>query len=120
MPVKIKRIYDPPAMDDGLRVLVDRLWPRGIKKSEARVDLWLRDIAPSSELRKWFGHREDRWEEFRKRYFNELEEKKDLLGIIVEKSVSGDITLLYSAKNTVFNNAIVLKEYIEKHMLEER
>lgn len=111
--VKVKRIYDPPSSDDGKRILVDRLWPRGLKKDQARIDEWLKDIAPSNELRKWFSHDPERWGEFRERYKKELKDKSDLIGKIRGESKEGKVTLLFSAKGKEHNNAIVLKEVIE-------
>ena len=113
MAIKVKRIYEQPSEDDGFRILVDRLWPRGISKDKANVDLWLKDIAPSTELRKWFDHKEERWDKFKKRYFGELEKKTALLDTIIGKVRKGSVTLLYSAKNDTFNNAVALVEYIE-------
>jgi uncharacterized protein YeaO (DUF488 family) len=110
--VKIRRIYDTPDKRDGKRVLVDRLWPRGIKKEDAAVDLWLREIAPSNELRKWFGHDPERWQEFRRRYRKELEEKADMVRELRNEARKGTVTLLYSAKDTEHNNAVVLRELI--------
>ena len=110
--IKVRRIYDPPGRRDGKRILVDRLWPRGVKKENAAVDLWLREIAPSNKLRKWFGHDPDRWPEFRRRYRRELEEKADLVRELSSAARKGTITLLYSAKDTEHNNALVLKEVI--------
>jgi uncharacterized protein YeaO (DUF488 family) len=110
--IKLKRVYDPPDRRDGKRVLVDRLWPRGITKEDAAVDLWLREIAPSNELRKWFGHDPGRWQEFRKRYRTELEEKADLVHELSNAARKGTVTLLYSAKDTEHNNAVVLRELI--------
>ncbi len=112
--LKVRRIYDKPCPDDGFRILVDRLWPRGKSKETTRVDLWLKDIAPSNELRKWFAHAGEKWEEFKRKYHEELAHKKDLTSVIVEKSVEGDVTLLYAAKDEIFNNAMALKEYIEE------
>ncbi len=113
--ISIKRIYEPAKPDDGFRVLVDRLWPRGLSKDKARLDLWLKDIAPSDKLRKWFGHDPARWGEFRKRYGNELEGKEDLLRTLAGKAESGKVTLLYGAKDTEHNQAIVLKEHLEEY-----
>lgn len=110
--IKLKRVYDPYADSDGKRILVDRLWPRGIKKEDARMDLWLKDIAPSNELRKWFGHDPGRWQEFRRRYREELKEKSDLVRELRKAASKGTVTLLYSAKDTEHNNAVVLKEVI--------
>ena len=112
--IKIKRIYDAPTPDDGFRILVDRLWPRGVSKEKAKVDLWLKEIAPSNELRKWYGHDPKKWAEFRKRYFSNLDTKRELVNQIVQKTKEGDVTLLYSSKEEKINNAVALKEYIEK------
>ena len=112
--IKIKRIYDAPKPDDGVRILVDRLWPRGLSKEKAKVDLWLKEIAPSNELRKWYGHDPKKWTEFRKRYFDDLDIKRELVNQIVQKMKVEDVTLLYSSKEEKLNNAVALKEYIEK------
>jgi uncharacterized protein YeaO (DUF488 family) len=111
--LKVKRVYDSASDGDGFRILVDRLWPRGISKERARLNLWLKDIAPSDELRKWFGHEEEKWEEFKTRYYKELGSKEDLVALILDKIASGDITLLFGAKDKEFNNAVALKEYIQ-------
>jgi uncharacterized protein YeaO (DUF488 family) len=92
---------------------VDRLWARGLSKDKAKVDVWLKDIAPSDELRKWFGHDPKKWNEFRRRYFEELKDKKELVGVIIEKARSRAVTLLYGAKDERYNNAVELKEFIE-------
>ncbi len=107
--IQIKRIYDSASDDDGYRVLVDRLWARGVSKENARIDQWMKEIAPSTELRKWFGHEVDKWSEFKARYKKELSEKEDLLNEIknLEKEHK-KITLLYSAKDTEHNQAVVL------------
>jgi len=112
--IKIKRIYDAPSDDDGIRILVDRLWPRGLSKEKAKVDLWFKEIAPSNELRKWYGHDPKKWTEFRKRYFNDLDMKRELVNQIVQKMKEGHVTLLYSSKEEKINNAAALKEYIGK------
>ena len=112
--IKIKRIYDTPAEDDGFRILVDRLWPRGLTKEKAKVDLWLKEIAPSDQLRKWYAHDPKKWAEFRKRYFSDLDTKRELVNQIVQKTKEGDVTLLYSSKEEKINNAVALKEYIAK------
>jgi len=112
--IKIKKIYDAPTPDDGIRILVDRLWPRGLSKEKAKVDLWLKEIAPSNELRKWYAHDPQKWAEFRKRYFNDLDTKGELVNQIVQETKEGDVTLLYSSKEEKLNNAVALKEYIEK------
>ena len=112
--MKIKRIYDSYAKDDGKRVLVDRLWPRGIKKEDARCDLWLKDIAPSAGLRKWFSHDPANWQEFKKRYRKELEDRQDMIEDLRRESRKGTVTLLFAAKDSERNNAVVLKEVIEE------
>ena len=112
--IKLKRIYDPYAKDDGKRVLVDRLWPRGIKKEDARCDLWLKDIAPGDGLRKWFSHDPAKWQEFKKRYRKELEDRRDMIEDLRKESREETVTLLFAAKNTERNNAVVLKEMIEE------
>ncbi|MBI4285086.1 MAG: DUF488 domain-containing protein [Chloroflexi bacterium] len=114
MAIRIKRVYDPQAADDGFRVLVDRLWPRGVSKENAGVDLWLRDIAPSAELRKWFGHDETMWADFKRRYHEELSAHKEQVDQLARKAKEGNVTFLYGAKEEKFNNAAALKEYIEK------
>lgn len=114
--IKVKRVYEQPSDLDGLRVLVDRLWPRGLKKSEASLDLWIKEIAPENSLRKWFSHDPEKWEEFRKCYLKELEQKEEYVQELLGKARETDITLLYAAKNEVFNNATVLKEYLESRL----
>jgi uncharacterized protein YeaO (DUF488 family) len=114
MAILIKRVYDPPAKDDGQRVLVDRLWPRGLRKDETRIDLWLKDIAPSTELRRWFGHEPGKWREFKTRYFRELKQHEDAVAELKKRVKSGRVSLLYAAKDATHNNAAALKEYLEK------
>ena len=111
--IRIKRIYDPPASEDGRRVLVDRLWPRGVAKDAARLDDWLKEIAPSDELRKWFGHDPAKWEEFRGRYRTELQSHAETLATLRAAAKKGTITLLYAAKDEEHNNAVVLKELLD-------
>lgn len=113
MNLALKRVYDPPADKDGLRVLVDRLWPRGLTKEEAAVDLWLKEIAPSAELRKWFGHDPEKWAEFRRRYRGELEDRADTIQTLRGRGGDGRVTLLYGAKDQAHNQAVVLKEFLE-------
>lgn len=113
--IEAKRIYDDAHKDDGFRILVDRLWPRGLSKEEAKIGLWLKEIAPSHDLREWFAHDSLRWPEFKRRYFNELEQKKELIDLIVKRAMEGKVTLLFAARNTEQNNAVALKEYIESH-----
>ena len=110
--ISIKRIYDPPAPADGRRVLVDRLWPRGVAKETAHIDEWLKEIAPSDELRKWFGHDPARWEEFRQRYRQELQGHSELLERLGKEARQGNVTLLFAAKDMEHNNAVVLKEVL--------
>jgi uncharacterized protein YeaO (DUF488 family) len=114
--IKTERIYNAPT-GDGLRILVDRLWPRGLRKNEVKVDLWLKEIAPSKELRKWFGHDPDKWNEFRKRFFQELDQNKELIDQIISKARENDVILLYGAKDETHNNAVALKEYIEAKII---
>ena len=111
--IKIKRIYNPPAEDDGFRILVDRLWPRGLTKEKAKIDLWLKEIAPSDQLRKWYAHDPKKWAEFKKKYSKELDQRIDLIDQIVGKTKEGDSTLLFSSKEEKLNNAVALREYIE-------
>lgn len=108
--VCIKRIYEKPVQRDGYRVLVDRLWPRGIKKESATLDEWLRDIAPTPELREWFAHEPERWPEFRERYLAELDAHGPLLDALCERAAHQRVTLLYAARNKKVNHAVVLEE----------
>jgi len=114
MKVKIKRAYEAPVKDDGFRILVDRLWPRGLTKEKAQVDLWLKEIGPSNELRQWFGHDPARWEEFRRRYREELADKADLLAEIKQHLKRGPVTLIYSARDEEHNQAVVLQEWLDQ------
>jgi uncharacterized protein YeaO (DUF488 family) len=114
MKINLKRVYEKPTKEDGIRVLVDRLWPRGLTKQKAKIDLWLKDIAPSTELRKWFGHDPEKWKEFRKRYQKELKENKEQIEILKEQKKKGTVTLVYGAKDEEHNEAIVLKELFGK------
>lgn len=111
--ISVKRVYEEPAKSDGYRVLVDRLWPRGIKKEDARLDAWLKEVAPSNELRKWYGHREDRWEEFSKRYREELshKDKQEALDDLASRARTGSVTLLCGAKDPDHSNAEVLRQF---------
>ena len=110
--IKIKRVYDPASRGDGKRIYIDRLWPRGMKKEEAKIDEWLKEIAPSDGLRKWFSHDPDRFQEFKRRYLKELEKKSDLVEKIRSGGRKGTVTLLFSAKDKEHNNAVVLKELL--------
>ncbi len=110
---KIKRVYDEPEPGDGRRVLVDRLWPRGLTKEKAKIDLWIKDIAPGTALREEFCHKPEKWAEFKRGYFKELKGRKELDDLL-ETAGRGTVTLVYGAKETRFNNAVALKEYLEK------
>ncbi|HEY8459325.1 MAG TPA: DUF488 domain-containing protein [Blastocatellia bacterium] len=112
--IKLKRAYEKPARDDGERILVERLWPRGLTKAKAKVDLWMKDIAPSAELRKWFGHDPDKWDEFRRRYQKELKSKGDLIKLLKRKAKAGAITLIYAARDEEHNSAVALKQFLQK------
>jgi uncharacterized protein YeaO (DUF488 family) len=112
--IKLKRVYEEPDPRDGVRLLVDRLWPRGLSKERAQVERWLKEIAPSDELRRWFGHDPDRWQEFRLRYRAELAGQGELVDELRELAVKGTVTLLFAAHDVERNNAVVLKELIEK------
>jgi len=110
--IKIKRVYDPPAPDDGKRILVDRLWPRGVKKEQAHVDEWVKEIAPSTGLRTWFAHDPSRWKEFRDRYIRELRTKQELVRQLRQEAKQGTVTLVFAAKDPDHANAVVLKEVL--------
>lgn len=112
MPVHLKRVYDPPSPEDGLRILVDLLWPRGLKKEAAALDRWDRDIAPSDALRKEFAHDHSRWEEFKARYFAELDSNPEPVKRIAAEARKGTVTLLFAARDTERNNAVALREYL--------
>ncbi len=114
MKLKIKRVYVKPEAADGKRILVDRLWPRGLTKEKAGIDLWLKDIAPTTELRKWFGHDPAKWKEFQKRYHQELKNNKDQVSILYEQLKKGSVTLVYGAKDEEHNEALVLKEWLHR------
>ncbi|EDZ67528.1 conserved hypothetical protein [Nitrosococcus oceani AFC27] len=115
--IALKRAYEQADKDDGCRILVDRLWPRGIKKEDAAIDEWLKEIGPSNELRKWFGHDSEKWPEFRKRYFQELEKNPEAVEPLTEIAKNQrQVTLIFSAKDSEHNNAVVLKEYLEEKL----
>ena len=111
--IRIKRTYDPPGAGDGRRILVERLWPRGLKKEALAADAWVKEAAPSTELRKWFDHRPERWDAFRRRYRRELEAKTSAWREILEAGARGTVTLLYSARDTEHNSAVLLKAFLE-------
>ena len=110
--VRLKRAYEPPEEKDGTRILVDRLWPRGVSKAEARLDEWIKEIAPSGELRTWFGHDPERWDEFRERYRAELAQHSEVLKDLRRRAREGPITLVYSARDEIHNDAIVLRNVL--------
>ena len=110
--VKLKRAYDAPTADDGARILIDRLWPRGVTKERAAIDQWMKDISPSTELRKWFGHDPARWDEFRRRYAQEVRKNSDLLDQLRSLARHGPITLVYSAHDEKHNDAVELRQLI--------
>jgi len=112
--IKLKRAYEPAAKDDGMRILVERLWPRGVTKQRAALDLWMKDIAPSTELRKWFGHDAARWQEFKQRYWAELKQKPDLVKDLRAKAKKATVTFVYAAHDEERNGAAALKAFIER------
>jgi uncharacterized protein YeaO (DUF488 family) len=112
--IRLKRAYEEPAKADGERILVERLWPRGLTKARAKIDLWLKDVAPSPELRKWYGHDPARWKEFRQRYLSELKKQDDLIKLLKQKAKEGTVTLIYAARDEEHNSALVLKQFLEK------
>jgi uncharacterized protein YeaO (DUF488 family) len=114
--IEIERIYNKPKKSKAFRILVDRLWPRGVSTEKAKLDLWLKEIAPSEGLRKWFSHDPAKWAEFKRRYFAELSKKEVQTNLLAEKTKEGDVVLLYGAKTDEFNNAVALKEYLEKNL----
>jgi len=113
--VRLKRVYEPPASDDGVRVLVDRLWPRGLRKADADVAHWMKDLAPSSELRRWFGHDPERWQEFRRRYASELQRHTAELDELRELARRRTVTLLFGARDEQHNDAVVLRDALLRH-----
>lgn len=119
MTIQVKRAYDPPDPSDGVRILVDRLWPRGLTKQSVGADLWLKDIAPSTALRQWFGHDPEKWDEFRARYFLELRSQAEALAQIEKYAREGVVTLVYGAKDQEHNDAVALKEFLEGAPLDE-
>ncbi len=114
--ITIARVYDNRSQTEAISVLVDRVWPRGVTKEKAGVDLWIKEIAPSDDLRKWFNHEDSKWTEFRRKYFAELDGKMEIVRALRGVSKGGNMVLLYSARNTVHNNAVALKEYLETHL----
>ena len=112
--IKLKRAYDEPTAGDGYRILVDRLWPRGLTKAKSRIDLWLKDVAPSTGLRRRFGHDPDKWERFEKEYWAELKERRDAVREIETKASLGTVTLIYAARDPEHNNAVALSKFIAR------
>ncbi len=112
--IKLKRAYDPPDKQDGVRVLVDRVWPRGVSRKNAALDRWMKEVAPSTELRKWFKHDPGKWEQFRKRYAEELADRGEAIAFLNETSRRGTLTLVYAAKDPEHNNAAALRGYLER------
>ena len=111
--ITLKRVYDPVSPTDGRRILVERLWPRGVSKAKLRVDAWLKDVGPSTELRKWFSHDPGKWSEFRRRYFRELDSRREAWQPIVSAARHGRVTLVYSSHDTEHNNAVALQQYLQ-------
>ena len=116
MKISLKRIYEPSTPSDGVRILVERLWPRGVSKAQARVDHWWKDLAPSPELRQWFSHDPQRWPEFKTRYYKELNTIKPRVRELVNSMENGPVTFLFASRETTYNNAVALKEYLEKKL----
>lgn len=116
--IKTKRVYEAAEPSDGARFLVERLWPRGMKKEDLKMDAWLKEVAPSTELRQWFGHDPDRWVEFQRRYLAELNSNREGLRPLLDAARNGTVTLLYSARDTEHNSALLLQEYLERKLRE--
>ena len=112
MKINVKRVYEKPSKSDGIRILVDRLWPRGMTKEKAAVDLWLKNIAPTTELRKWFDHDPEKWNEFQKKYHRELKKNKEQVSLLNEQMKKGMVTLVYGAKDEEHNEALVIMEWL--------
>ena len=112
--IKLKRAYEKHSREDGERILVERLWPRGLTKLKAKIDLWLKDVAPSTELRRWFGHDPEKWNAFRQRYQKELKQKDELIKLLKRKAKARTITLIYAARDEEHNGALVLKQFLQK------
>jgi uncharacterized protein YeaO (DUF488 family) len=114
--VQTKRVYEPPGTNDGLRILVDYLWPRGLKKEEVKVNAWTKAVAPSTELRQWFGHDPAKWKQFERRYFSELEQKPEVWKPLLDAARTGPVTLVFSARDEEHNNAVALKKFLERRL----
>jgi len=116
MPIQLKRVYEKASPNDGKRILIERLWPRGLRKDEARIDEWLRDVAPSPELRQWFEHDPAKWNQFKEKYWRELAKKQDLVFKLAQECREKKVTFVFASKEERYNNAVALKEYIEKQL----
>lgn len=114
MNVQIKRVYEAPSLEDGKRILIDRLWPRGLTKEKAKIDLWLKDIAPSTDLREWFGHDPEKWVEFQRRYQKELASNDVVVTQLRKELEAGPVTLVFGAKDEIHNDAVVLRAYLKR------
>ena len=114
MPISLKRVYETPSRSDGCRILVERLWPRGLSKQGAKIDLWPKEVAPSPTLRRWFNHEPDKWAQFKARYFTELGARPESLRPIVERARAGRVTFVFASRESRFNNAVALKEFVER------
>lgn len=113
--IRLKRAYEKPTAGDGCRILVERLWPRGLSKDAAKLDLWAKDAAPSTDLRKWFDHNSQKWKEFKVRYFAELDASPEVVALIKRRLRQGRVTFVFASKEERFNNAVALNEYLERH-----
>ncbi len=114
MSISLKRAYETPSPSDGCRILVERLWPRGLAKQDAKIDLWPKAVAPSTELRRWFNHEPDKWAEFKRRYVKELGARRESLEPILERVRAGRVTFVFASRESQLNNAVALKEYVER------
>ena len=114
MSISLKRAYETPSPSDGCRILVERLWPRGLAKQDAKIDLWPKEAAPSTELRRWFNHEPDKWAEFKRRYVKELGARRESLEPILERVRAGRVTFVFASRESQLNNAVALKEYVER------
>jgi uncharacterized protein YeaO (DUF488 family) len=115
--IQLKRVYDPASSTDGARFLIERLWPRGMKKTSLRIDGWLKEVGPSHELRRWFSHDPKKWDEFRRRYFSELRQNAKAWALILKTAREGQVTLLFSSHDTEHNNAVALREFLRARMI---
>ena len=118
--IQLKRAYDTPSAQDGIRILVDRLWPRGLSKASAQLDMWQKDAGPSHELRKWFGHDAEKWKEFQRKYFSELTQNPEAWAALLERAQKQKVTLLYGSHEAEHNNAVALKRFLEAKLARKR